>query len=187
MKCDKLQAYKADVTIPVYGTIADADVYLKSEADEVIAEKDAEIRRLKNRIAPKQSDKTLQERLNEVCEKHGVSTLQDLDWAFCITEARLEDYAKISIDKHKALEKMLQYKVLYKEMCRDINTQERFFALKIAHQKYKRCMAMHDYCLCELEFSFRDPCIERSTEGCVRWRKWANLWLELAEKFKEAK
>lgn len=57
----------------------------------------------------------------------------------------------------------------------------------IAKQKYKRCLALHDYCLCELEFAFRDPCIERSVEGCVRWRKWANLWLELAEKFKEVK
>lgn len=27
MKCDKLTAYKGDVTIPVYGTIADAEVY----------------------------------------------------------------------------------------------------------------------------------------------------------------
>ena len=38
LKCDKLTAYKGDVTIPVYGTIADADVYLKKEADEAIAE-----------------------------------------------------------------------------------------------------------------------------------------------------
>ena len=53
----------------------------------------------------------------------------------------------------------------------------------IAHHKYKRCLALHDYCLCELEFAFRDPCINRSVEGCVRWRKWANRWLELAEKF----
>ena len=35
---DELKAYKGDVTIPVYGTIADADVYLKEKADEVIAE-----------------------------------------------------------------------------------------------------------------------------------------------------
>ena len=34
----ELVAHKADVTIPVYGTIADAEVYLKSEADKVIAE-----------------------------------------------------------------------------------------------------------------------------------------------------
>lgn len=38
VKCDKLKAYKADVTIPVYGTIADAEVYLKDKADAAIAE-----------------------------------------------------------------------------------------------------------------------------------------------------
>lgn len=43
----ELTAHKADVTIPVYGTIADADVYLKEKADAVLAEKDAEIRRLR--------------------------------------------------------------------------------------------------------------------------------------------
>lgn len=37
MKCDELKAYKADVTIPVYGTIADAEVYLKDKADATIA------------------------------------------------------------------------------------------------------------------------------------------------------
>lgn len=62
------------------------EFYLKYEANKAIAENDAEIARLKNRIAPKQSDRTLQERLNKVCEKHGVSTLQDLDWAFCESE-----------------------------------------------------------------------------------------------------
>lgn len=35
---DKPNAYKGDVTIPVYGTIADADVYLKKDADAAIAE-----------------------------------------------------------------------------------------------------------------------------------------------------
>lgn len=38
LKCDKLTAYKGDVTIPVYGTIADADVYLKKDVDAAIAE-----------------------------------------------------------------------------------------------------------------------------------------------------
>ena len=42
MKCDELNSHKADVTIPVYGTIADADVYLKEKADEAIAELKAE-------------------------------------------------------------------------------------------------------------------------------------------------
>ena len=38
LKCDELQAYKGDVYIPVYGSIADADVYLKKDADKAIAE-----------------------------------------------------------------------------------------------------------------------------------------------------
>ena len=38
MKCDELKAYKADVTIPVYGTIADAEVYLKDNVNAAIEE-----------------------------------------------------------------------------------------------------------------------------------------------------
>lgn len=87
---------------------------IKSEADKVIAEKDAEIRRLKNSIAPKQSDKTIQERLNEVCEKHGVSTLQDLDWAFCESEKRhakdcIEAVSIIRHSNHKRCLAMAQW------------------------------------------------------------------------------
>ena len=43
MKCDELKAYKGDVTIPVYGTIADANVYLKEGVDDAIAELEARI------------------------------------------------------------------------------------------------------------------------------------------------
>jgi len=38
MKCDELKAYKGDVTIPVYGSIADAKVYLKKDVDAAIEE-----------------------------------------------------------------------------------------------------------------------------------------------------
>ena len=38
MKCDELKAHKADVYIPVYGSIADAEVYLKDKVDEAIDE-----------------------------------------------------------------------------------------------------------------------------------------------------
>ena len=38
LKCDKLTACKGDVTISIYGTIADAEVYLKKDVDEAIAE-----------------------------------------------------------------------------------------------------------------------------------------------------
>ena len=38
LKCDELNAYKGDVYIPVYGSIADARVYLKKDVDAAIAE-----------------------------------------------------------------------------------------------------------------------------------------------------
>jgi hypothetical protein len=48
----------------------------------------------------------------------------------------------------------------------------------IAHQKYRRCLAMVR--CCNRMFS--------STFGKERyWQKWSRRWLELAEKFKEAK
>lgn len=69
----ELVAHKADVTIPVYGTIADAEVYLKYEADKVIAEKDKEIAELKSEITDlrddkKSTDTILDERNAEIAE-----------------------------------------------------------------------------------------------------------------------
>lgn len=57
----------------------------------------------------------------------------------------------------------------------------------IAHQKYKRCLAMAKLCKTK-----RDEIIDQTptlilshvTEYLTRWE---NRWLELAEKFKEAK
>ena len=49
------------------------------------------------------------------------------------------------------------------------------------HQKYKRCLAMAK--LCEFD-------MEQWVEGSLRWQRrknWHKRWLELAEKFKEAK
>ena len=68
---------------------------------------------LKNSITPIRTDKTLQERLNEVCEKHGVSTLQDLDWAFCesekrYTKDRIEVENRICYHKYKRCLAMAQ-------------------------------------------------------------------------------
>lgn len=47
MKCDELRAYKADVTIPVYGTIADTEVYLKKDVNAVVAELKAKLEDVK--------------------------------------------------------------------------------------------------------------------------------------------
>ena len=146
--------------------------YLKSDADKVIAEKDAEIAKLqamleernkqvgelKDRIAPKQSDKTLQERLNKVCEKHGVSTLQDLDWAFCESEKR---HTKDNIEAAKEIE----------------------------HHKYRRCLAMAKWCSERVARIEKDYAFWRHGKDYASnfYKRWKKLWLELAEKFKEVK
>lgn len=57
---------------------------------------------------------------------------------------------------------------------------------EIRHQKHKRCLELKKNCLMELDYAFRDTCIERSAVKCVLWRKWANRWDYLAQFFKEA-
>ncbi len=82
----------------------------------------------------------------------------------------------------KLNDKALQYKVLDKEHCRDLNTQEKFFAEKICHHKYKRCLAMANWCSAELGM------LVSTWESKIKhYKKWQRRWLELAEKFKEAK
>ena len=58
---------------------------------------------------------------------------------------------------------------------------------EIRKQKRKRCLAMKEYCASELEIAFRNTCISESVRGCTFFRRWLNKWLELADKFKEAK
>lgn len=53
---------------------------------------------------------------------------------------------------------------------------------EIRHHKYKQCLDMAKYCkaMCGHYLSYEEP----------KWfwyRKWSERWLELAEKFKEAK
>lgn len=53
----------------------------------------------------------------------------------------------------------------------------------IAHQKMKRCEAMAETCA-ERKGNFVKL---KWFEKAAFWRKWQDKWLELAEKFKEAK
>ena len=66
----------------------------------------------------------------------------------------------------------------------------------IAHNKYKRCLAMAEWCRMHDEFtqleSERLGLPQRTLfleyrRKAMWWNKWHNRWLELAEKFKEAK
>jgi len=52
----ELKDYKGDVYKPMYGSIADARVYLKSEADKLLADKDKEIVKLKEQVALLQAE-----------------------------------------------------------------------------------------------------------------------------------
>jgi len=53
----------------------------------------------------------------------------------------------------------------------------------ITHQKYKRCLAMVKYCH-ESAMWLEECGVTKSAAFMLRWQK---RWLELAEKFKEAK
>ena len=96
---------------------------------------------------------------------------------------------KVIAEKDKEIarlnDKALQYKVLDKEHCRDLNAQERRFALQIAHHKYKRCLDKAKWCKDKMQhYKYDDRVILYGFRFYERWHK---RWLELAEKFKEAK
>ena len=134
----KLKAYKGDVAIPVYGTIADAEVYLKSEADKVISDLE-------------ESHKMeVEQLLLEIVElKQKINEAQ--------TELELWRDGSIISEVHQ------------KEL-----DQKR-------HSNYKRCVAMAKWCYAKWD--------DTATKyyKSVWYRKWEVKWLELAEKFKEAK
>ena len=54
---------------------------------------------------------------------------------------------------------------------------------KLMHQKYKRCVAMAKWCGSEVFVSG----YEKDEPRWRWWVKWHKRWLELADKFKEAK
>lgn len=60
---------------------------------------------------------------------------------------------------------------------------EEIASFKVRHQKYKRCLAMAEWCDAEADVSDADGDYED-----MRWyQKWHQKWLELADKFKEDK
>ena len=119
--CDYMDELFGGVKMPP------TQVYLKSEVDKVLAEKDTEIAKLKVH------------RFVGADEVRPVATIGN------------DFYIKSEADK------------------------------VIAHNKYKRCLAMAKWC--------NDRWADIATPYCksVWYRKWELRWLELAEKFKEAK
>lgn len=112
-----------------------AQIYIKSEADKVIAEKDAEIAELL---------------------------------------AEVEDV----INTYKA---SVESKVKIWERCKKAEADTAEKDKEISRQKYKRCLAMAKWSKAGMYLSYE---CDFKREW---WNKWHNRWLELAEKFKEAK
>lgn len=93
-------------------------------------------------------------------------------------------------------DKALQYKVLDKEHCRDLNTQERRFALQIAHHKYKRCFAMARMCEAEANKCLTQQCalicfqetdrFQYLQGQLIHFSRWHRRWMNLAKKFKDS-
>lgn len=54
---------------------------------------------------------------------------------------------------------------------------------ELRHQKYKRCLAMAEWCDAEADVADADG----DYEDMLWYQKWHQKWLELSEKFKEAK
>lgn len=54
----------------------------------------------------------------------------------------------------------------------------------IAHQKYKRCLAMAKWCESE---NYTACWYHENSERCEWTEKWHKRWLKIAEQFKEAK
>lgn len=103
---------------------------------------------LKNSITPIRTDKTLQERLNEVCQKHGVSTLQDLDRAFCeseksYTKDRIEVANRICHHKHKRCLAMASYWLAVSYQC--VDGRHRNIAEKRHHKWLKLAENFKEY------------------------------------------
>ena len=83
-----------------------------------------------------------------------------------------------------------ELKADYKEACERLQTANLIKDEQLAaarHHKYKRCLAMAELCRAKRnEIIARTPTLilNHPTEYLTRWE---NRWLELAEKFKEAK
>ena len=55
---------------------------------------------------------------------------------------------------------------------------------ELRHQKYKRCLAMANWCMTEYLHS---KCLDFTNTEQWYWRRWHIRWRNLAKKFKEAK
>jgi len=111
--------------------------------------------------------------------------------------ADLEESHKMEVEQ--LLMEIVELKGDYKEACDRLQTANLIKDEQLAatrHSNYKRCLAMARWCRIHDEFtqleSERSGLSQRALfieyrRKAMWWNKWHNRWLELAEKFKEAK
>ena len=86
----------------------------------------------------------------------------------------------------QAIEQNDQLKSDYEEACGRLQTANLIKNEQLAatrHHKYKRCLAMAEWCNSEIGIADTDG----DYEDMRRYQKWHERWLKLSEKFKEAK
>lgn len=98
-----------------------------------------------------------------------------------VTEDETEFYLKSEVDKLIA---ELNMRICDCDEDFEIANNQNQRLLKIVrHQKYKRCLAMAEWCDTEVGIADTDG----DYEDMLWYQKWHQKWLELSEKFKEAK
>ena len=117
-------------------------------------------------------------------------------------------YRRAVYDKSEADKVIAELKADYKEACDRLQTANLIKDEQLAatrHQKYKRCLAMAEWCEATALWCYqaantlpggfhatlyRKPVMiepDRLFKRFVRLNNWSKLWRKLAEKFKEAK
>lgn len=152
-------------------TEGETEFYIKSEVDNVIAEKDKEIVELKGQV-------------------NGFKNRSNL-WHFnAVEEHKKLVQATMVIAKNDAKIKRLEK---CEKWMKDHFFCEEIASVKVRHQKYKRCLAIARCCFTKSNYHFVVGRSEGGKTAMTHYRisrlysKWYNRWLKLAEKFKEAK
>ena len=104
-------------------------------------------------------------------------------WAVEQVEREAGDIATLHLDDNLFYLKSEADKVIakLKEKLVEQMTLRVWAELQLRHQKYMRCLAMARWCKAGMYLSYE---CDFKREW---WNKWHKRWLELAEKFKEAK
>ena len=107
-------------------------------------------------------------------------------------EEQESEIAELEESHKKEVEQLLIEIVKLKKKLVEQATLRVWAELQLRHNKYKRCLAMAEWCNSEMVVETFACFRPRRTKEVWReenkyWAKWRKIWFELAMKFKEAK